>query len=66
LFGVMFFSLHTLSYYTIIPFCNYLYAQNVSCATSTLGLAIWPGDEYILGFLFAVELWFQQTNKAKQ
>jgi hypothetical protein len=34
--------LHTLSYYTTIPFCNYLYTQHVSCATSTLGFVqVW-------------------------
>jgi hypothetical protein len=31
----------------------------------TGGLAIWLGDEYILNFLFANRLQFQQTNKSK-
>jgi hypothetical protein len=31
-----------------------------------IALAIWRGDEYILGFLFAIRLLFQQTNTAKQ
>jgi hypothetical protein len=31
----MFFSLHALSYYYTILICNYLYAHDVSCATST-------------------------------
>jgi hypothetical protein len=33
---------------------------------TTGGLAIWRGDEYILRFLFAVELQFQPTNNTKQ
>jgi hypothetical protein len=32
----------------------------------TGGLAIWRGDEYILNFLFAIQLQFQPMNNAKQ
>jgi hypothetical protein len=33
---------------------------------TTGGLAIWRGGEYMLSFLFANQLWFQQTNIADQ
>jgi len=35
LFGIKFFSLHTVRYDFAIPLSNYLYPQDVSCATST-------------------------------
>mgnify|MGYP001064055472 CR=1 FL=1 len=33
--------------------------------TDNITLAIWWGDEYILGFLFANQLRFQQTNNTE-
>ena len=33
--------------------------------TANIGLAIWRGDEYILNFLFAIQLQFRPTNKAE-
>jgi hypothetical protein len=32
---------------------------------TTGGLAIWQGDEYILGYLLAIGLEFQSTNNAR-
>jgi hypothetical protein len=39
---------------------------NVNARTANIALAIWRGDEYILSFLFATQLQFQQTNNAEQ
>jgi len=35
-------------------------------AAYNIALAIWRGDKYILCFLFATQLWFRQTNSARQ
>jgi len=35
-------------------------------ATANSALTIWRGDEYILGFLFAIQLQLQPTNIAEQ
>jgi len=43
LFGIKFFSLHTVRYDFAIPLSNYLYPQDVSCATSTRGFAAMAG-----------------------
>jgi hypothetical protein len=32
---------------------------------ANIALAIWPGDEYILSFLFAIQFRFRQTNNGK-
>jgi len=41
LFGEFLFALHTLSYFFCKGQNKYLYEQDVSCATSTWGLALW-------------------------
>ncbi len=32
--------------------------------TANMALAIWQGNEYMLNFLFPIQLQFQQTNNA--
>ncbi len=34
--------------------------------SSTIGLAIWRGDEYFLNFLFANQVQFQPANNSEQ
>ncbi len=38
----------------------------MTARTHNIALAIWRGDENILSFLFAIRLWFLQTNNAEQ
>jgi hypothetical protein len=40
--------------------------KTIKTLRTTFALAIWRGDEYILSFMFANQLWFRQTNNAKQ